>query len=358
MPQPTKQYKPDPAGRKGKAPASAARNQQPPQPTTARRATSNAQTPRRSKREADDDEVAEDSELTQLDAVQTTLFSPSPEQHLLDLILAAFKDDALTVDEKAERLRTIKTLFFNREYNAIFTNQDLLPVYASEYIPGRALCYRRMFMTNRHLRQVLKTGGRVVCLGAGNGSELLGVAAAMAGLERLETPPAADALVSVHIQDLSQYGSVLQALEGAVRERYAIPPARLTVETSTSDLLAPTPAQLEALTSTLSAATLTTAFFVLNELLATNKSAFVRFITLFLRSMAPGALFLVVDSAGSFSECAVGSQNYMVYHLLDNVAGLETLESSDSVWYRYPTTLAYPTKIQNMRHFVRLYRKS
>ncbi|KAJ3155628.1 hypothetical protein HDU89_006596 [Geranomyces variabilis] len=357
MPQPTKQYKPDPAGRKGKAPAPAVRNQQPPHSATTRRATSNAQTPRRSKREADDD-VTEDPELIQLDAVQSTLYSPSPEQHLLDLILAAFKDDALTAEEKAERLRTIKTLFFNREYNAIFTNQDLLPVYASEYIPGRALCYRRMFMTNRHLRRGLRTGGRVVCLGAGNGSELLGVAAAMAGMERLEPPPAADALVSVHIQDLSQYGSVLQALEGAVRERYAISPARLMVETSTSDLLAPTTEKLEALTTTLSAATLTTAFFVLNELLATNKGAFVRFITLLLRSIAPGALFLVVDSAGSFSECAVGSQNYMVYHLLDNVAGLEILESSDSVWYRYPTTLAYPTKIQNMRHFVRLYRKS
>ncbi|KAJ3163660.1 hypothetical protein HDU86_000247 [Geranomyces michiganensis] len=358
MPQPTKQYKPDPAGRKGKAVAPVARGQQPSQGGSVHRPSSNAQASRRSKREHGDD-VEADPELSQLDTIQSELFSPSPEQHLLDLILAAFKDDTLTADEKAERLRTIKSLFFNREYNAIFTNQDLLPVYASEYIPGRALCYRRMFMTNRYLRGVLRSGGRVVSLGAGNGSELLGVAAAMAGMERLDSPPpAVDAHVTMHIQDLSQYANVLQALEGAVRARYAVSPERLTVETSTSDLLAPTPSQLESLTKTFATATLTTAFFVLNELLATNKSAFVRFITLLLRSMAPGALFLVVDSAGSFSECAVGSQNYMVYHLLDNVKDLEILASEDAVWYRVPANLAYPTKIQNMRHFVRLYKKS
>ncbi|TPX57166.1 hypothetical protein PhCBS80983_g04017 [Powellomyces hirtus] len=350
MPQPSKQYKPDPAGRRKKAPQKGS----PRPPVSSATEPSSPAVSTRRKREVPE---TDDLELRQLDAIQNELLSPNPEQALLNLILSAFDRNALTSEEAQTRLRTIKALFFNRDYVGIFTNQDLLPVYASEYIPGRALCYRRMFMEVPELRSVLKTGGLMVCLGAGNGSELVGVAAAMLGMHKLIPQIESQTLLRIHLQDLSDYGQVRHSLETAIREHYSIPPSRLQVESSCADLLSPTAEQLAMLTQTLSSAKITTAFFLLNELLSTNKSSFVKFISLVLRSMAPDSFLLVADSAGSFSECSVGKREYMVYQLLDAVKGLEPVVKEDAVWYRYPETVQYPSKIQNMRYFLRLYRR-
>ncbi|KAI9335036.1 hypothetical protein DFJ73DRAFT_852410 [Zopfochytrium polystomum] len=113
--------------------------------------------------------------------------------------------------------------------------------------------------------------------------------------------------------------------------------------------------------------------FLTNELLATSKRAFVALVRLLVARMRPGACLLVVDSAGSFSEVAVGAgggggsggggggaeapRKYMVYTLLDAVGAFEVLEQTDSRWYRFPDGLAYPLKLNNMRYFMRLYRR-
>ncbi|KAJ3012766.1 hypothetical protein HKX48_006094 [Thoreauomyces humboldtii] len=299
-----------------------------------------------------------DPAVAALDAAQRLLLQPhSPEQFMLNLICKAFDAHTLPTEDVAARLRIIKTLFFNRQYVTIFTDPTLLPVYASEYIPGRALCYRTMFMEVPELRELLEDpkGGLVYCLGAGNGSELLGIAGAMVGMERPEG--SIPQPLTVHVQDLSSYGPVISSLESAIREHYRIPSSVLAVQESVSDLLVPTPEGLAALEANLSSAKLVTSLFLLNELLATNKSGFVKFISLVLKSMTPGSLFLVVDSAGSFSDVTVGQADYMVFHLLDAVAGFQAVVKEDSKWYRYPTDLKYPSKLNNMRYFLRLYRR-
>ncbi|RKO88103.1 hypothetical protein BDK51DRAFT_19192, partial [Blyttiomyces helicus] len=262
-----------------------------------------------------------------------------------------------------ERLRIIKQHFFNREYTAIFTNPDLLPVYAAEYIPGRALCYRSLFIRIKELRDVLSGRGQFVfCLGAGNGSEVVGIAAAMVGLRLAGGANAgggaSEPEVEVHCQDLSSYDPVMSLLDSAIRSTWSIPQSTLTLSTSVSDLLDGDPANQAALAAHLARAHLVTAMFVLNELLATSKSGFVKLVTALVTHMPKGSLLLVVDSAGSFSDAKVGAGQYKVYTLLDAVQGLEAVVKEDSVWYRYPDGLNYPTKIQNMRHFVRLYRRT
>lgn len=110
----------------------------------------------------------------------------------------------------------------------------------------------------------------------------------------------------------------------------------------------------------ISKASLITASFLLNELLATSKRDFVRFLGRLIHSMRKGALLLVIDSAGSFSKVGVSSKEYMCFDLLDNLKAFEILESTNSRWFRLPERdmeLVPGIKLQNMRYFMRLYRK-
>ncbi|KAI8817335.1 uncharacterized protein EV422DRAFT_570679 [Fimicolochytrium jonesii] len=366
MPQPTKAYKPQPASQKRSAKLSAKPQNTRPSTTSTARSKPTNPTQR------------DDTDLLLLHSAQRTLLSPSsPEQYLLHALITAFPPTpTTTTDSTAEHLRTIKTHFFNRNYAAIFTTESLLPVYAAEYIPSRALCYREMFMRVKAVREVMVKGGKMCCLGAGNGSELVGVVAAMCGMEvfglkkRIPTTdessspqaPRIPSHLEVHIQDLANYGTVLPSLLASLQQHYPTASSHVHLTTSVSDLLQPTPTQITTLKETISTSSLTTAMFLLNELLTTNKSAFVKFITLLMDALTPGSLLLVVDSAGSFSECSVGGdagkREYMVYQLLDNMRCLETVESEDAIWYRFPEGLRYPTRLNNMRYFLRLYRKA
>ena len=65
----------------------------------------------------------------------------------------------------------------------------------------------------------------------------------------------------------------------------------------------------------------------------------------------------MVESAGSFSHLKVGNKTYMVHMLLDAVKDLQPVISDDSRWYRCPETVRYRIDVQNMRYFIRLYKK-
>eukprot|EP00842_Homolaphlyctis_polyrhiza_P002442 jgi/Hompol1/3199/HPOL_003160-RA len=312
----------------------------------------------------------------------TTSTDILPQQALLDIISDAF---AVTLADPSfgERLRTIKDLFLSRDFAAIFTNHELLPVYAAEYLPGRALCYRDIFMRIDELRSTLAAGGHVLCLGAGCGSELLGIASTIHAMPSHPT-------LTVHIQDLSSYGSVIPALESELRSRFALPNESLAIETSVSDLT-DTNAVESSLVPLIARSKLITAMFVLNEILSTSKRGFTALISKLLQHMQKDAYLLVVDSAGSFSEVAVGSSSssssssqpvsngsqqqssetdspasaaqqstgrvYMSFDLLDAIQALRIVSSYDAIWYRFPPQVSFPLKLNNMRYFLRVYQK-
>ncbi|KAG0073871.1 hypothetical protein BGZ93_002325 [Podila epicladia] len=114
-------------------------------------------------------------------------------------------------------------------------------------------------------------------------------------------------------------------------------------------------------------ADLITFVFVLNELFQVKKKTML-LVAKIVAAMPTGAhinhphaaiYFYVVDSARSFSNLKVGERTYMVYMLLDHLKSLETVYQDDATWYRCPpsATATYPLKLENMRHFVRIYRK-
>jgi hypothetical protein len=77
-------------------------------------------------------------------------------------------------------LQTIKSHFFDRNYDAVFQNPEHLPVYSARYAPSRALCYYHLFLEHPVLMKTLEGGpSTILCIGSGAGSELVGISAAM-----------------------------------------------------------------------------------------------------------------------------------------------------------------------------------
>jgi hypothetical protein len=197
---------------------------------------------------------------------------PNPEQYMLDTLLVfehIFQDPELQA-----KSRKIKDLFLQRDFITLFTNATLLPIYALEHASSRSLCYRDVFMKLK----ALKVQGTIGMLGAGNGAELLGIAAALF-----------DTQVTLHfmVQDLSNYG-ILEQLFQSIQQRYPHTDT-WSMKCDTGDLQ-----QKEYLNQLNWIATteLITACFVLNELLTTSKKSFVKFIQFLVSKMKKGSYFL------------------------------------------------------------------
>ncbi|KAJ3276469.1 hypothetical protein HDV01_005092 [Terramyces sp. JEL0728] len=279
----------------------------------------------------------------ELNAAHLQRYPKGPEQTLLDAILVF--DRVFSDKDLKEKRKQIKQFFIKRDFTSIFTDPVLLPIYTVEYIPGRALCYRDMFMKIEELRTYLQNGQEILVLGGGNGAELLGIASAMCTFTNQ---------INITIQDLSDY-KILPTLMASIQNTYNL--NNLTMENIIGDLMDPDTVLQYG--NSFKNSGLITALFLLNEILALSKKSFVLLITNLVKSMKRGSLLLVVDSAGSFSEFEVANseKSYMLFKLLDAIQGFKTLASFDSVWYRYPKEITFPLQLNNMRFFLRLYQK-
>ncbi|KAI8828215.1 hypothetical protein BJ741DRAFT_555339, partial [Chytriomyces cf. hyalinus JEL632] len=246
--------------------------------------------------------------------------------------------------------RQIASLFVARDYLAIFGNPSLLQAYVAAYSPSRSLCYYSLFSSSETLKTALQSANFIYSVGAGSGGELVGITAALSRTTRTTTT-----LPIFHSQDIADYTTALAPIHTALKT--AFPSINLTYESSVFDILSTQQEHVSLKTECVAKADVITCFFILNELLANSKKEFVAFVKVLVLGMKQGALLVVVDSAGSFSEVALQQPTYMVYHLLDAIKAFEIVEQSDSQWYRYPQGLHYPAKLNNMRHFLRIYRK-
>ncbi|OZJ05754.1 hypothetical protein BZG36_01327 [Bifiguratus adelaidae] len=268
----------------------------------------------------------------------------NPEQSILNVIkLACYS--TLSSPSYETTLQSIKAAFYQRDYLSIFSNPSNLPVYTAAYIPGRALCYYHIFKDEPNLRRLLAGQTRIFLPGSGSGSELIGISAAMLWAS------SPDQQISLHMQDIGEWDGVLQDLEKAARSSWNLQD-QITCTFEQGDILEPTDQRK----SEIQQAKMITFMFVLNELFK-DKSRAIRLIQDVIKDMARGSYLLVVDSAGSFSHLQIGGKQYMVYFLLDALKELETVVSYDAKWYRFPDDLTYPVDLQNMRYFLRLYRK-
>ncbi|KAF9143701.1 hypothetical protein BG015_000352 [Linnemannia schmuckeri] len=358
------------------------------------------------------------------------VFGRSPDQHILNVVKESCQE-AFNLPSFNTTLQTIKSHFFDRNYDAVFQNPEHLPVYSARYAPSRALCYYHLFMEHPVLMKTLEGPSTILCIGSGAGSELVGISAAMVhanpavkvkkakkvatktvkdeaeemakhdtkdtngatddttatttlGMETLtvstestqnpaspttasETTPAPAApetktktkkakvnkhKVTIVMQDYVDWSPILRPMEAVVRSRMLLGPERLQCETEVGNVLDLSDGLLERVAK----ADLITFMFVLNELFQDKKRTML-LVAKIVAAMPSGAHMLVVDSAGSFSNLKVGERTYMVYMLLDHLKSLEIVYQDDATWYRCPPSLTYPLKLENMRHFVRIYKK-
>jgi len=266
---------------------------------------------------------------------------------MLDCVASAVTS-TLNDSDFSTQLQRIKQHFYHREYTSIFSEPFYLPIYTANYAPGRALCYYHVFK-HRVIAQVLNHANGVLCLGAGSGSELVALLATYSST-KLKEPPHP---IFIYTQDIADWTSVLNALELACRQRWQLKTEKLTCTFSQGDLL-----ECDAkLCELFASVELITAFFVMNELF-TSKAQAMRVVEALITHMRPGAFFLMVDSAGSFSNLKVGGHTYMVWMIFDALKQhFEPVLAEESEWYRYPKHLVYPLSLNNMRYFVRMYRK-
>ena len=232
----------------------------------------------------------------------------------------------------------IKQHFFNREYLKIFTSRKLVKVYSALYTPSRSLCFQSIFNSNVILKEYLTNVSNpfIYCIGAGSGSELIGISTSINNF-------------TIHIQDISDNTEYLNNIANEIK----LLGIKFDFEASVFNILDSRDFTL------IRKSDLITACFLLNELLSTSKREFVSFITNLVTYMKPGALFLVIDSAGSFSNLEIKSRQYSTHVLLDQIKSFEILYSSNSEWYRFDKSLQdySSVKLENSRYYIRIYRK-
>ena len=256
--------------------------------------------------------------------------------------------DIVNQEDFVEKRQKIKQLFYHRQYLDIFSDPELVSVYAAEYPPSRALCYANLFLNDPQLSQILLSSSDLLCLGAGAGSEMVAISVAHSILKSEK-----HSQLRITCQDIADYTHILNLFEEQLRVQY--PTCNVSFQHQVYDLLEPQ--YSDKLVSEIAQSQLITAMFLLNELLASSKAGFVKLIGKIVENMKQGSYFLVVDSAGSFSELDVNGKSYKCFLLLDHVKAFECVLSQDAQWYRFPEELRYPLKLNNMRYYLRLYRK-
>lgn len=195
-----------------------------------------------------------------------------------------------------------------------------MPIYAAAYGPSRALCISNLLETTKPLSDAVSDPkGFVYCLGAGSGAELAAI---------ISHTSTSTSSATVNVQDLADN---IPQLSKFTNDR-----PDLRVEYSVGDLLDEGNADLDVC---IKKASLITASFLLNELLSTSKRGFVGLLGRLVKGMKSGALLMVIDSAGSFSEVGVSERSCMLFELLDKIAAFDIVEQDDARWYRHPKVL-------------------
>ncbi|KAJ1945164.1 hypothetical protein GGF37_001836 [Kickxella alabastrina] len=268
------------------------------------------------------------------------------QQSILNVLRMACSE-AIRHPDFGEQIQKIKQQFYVRNFDSIFMDPVNLPIYTAQYVPRRALCYYDIFSAPE-LQAILRQRPNIFCLGAGSGSELVGISAASCQALDGDGAP-----ITIHSQDYTDWSSILSSLEYSIRQKWGITEKQIKYEFSIGNLLHITPT----IESQMAQAQLVTAMFVFNELFSDKVNA-MNFVKAAVKNVSSGSYFLLVDSAGSFSNIKVGSKSYMSYMFFDSLAQYFTpVVSEDSRWFRHAHGLEYPLGIENMRYFIRLYRK-
>ncbi|KAJ2489567.1 hypothetical protein IWW37_003913 [Coemansia sp. RSA 2050] len=273
------------------------------------------------------------------------------QQRILNVLRMACAE-AIKRPDFAERLQDMKQKFYVRDFDGIFLDPANLSVYTAQYVPRRALCYYEIFSRSQ-LQDVLATSPAIYCLGAGSGSELVGISAASKCAPGAANASSSVRPIVIHSQDYTDWSPILTTLEDTIRYKWGIGARQIQYQFSMGNLLQISP-DIE---RSISSSQLVTAMFIFNELFSDKANA-MNFVKTIVKCVAPGNYFLLVDSAGSFSSIQINGKSYMSYMFFDSLSKHFTpVISEDSTWFRHAPNLDYPLNVENMRYFIRLYRK-
>ncbi|EJP64902.1 Hypothetical protein BBA_06077 [Beauveria bassiana ARSEF 2860] len=327
------------------------------------------------------------------------------QQRLLNHFAAAFAS-ALSDANLPQRLQAIKQALYRRDFAAAFGREDHLAAYAARWSPTRALCYAAVFQHHLapHLDSSSSTSSsslsqssaatttKMICVG-GCAAEHVAFASYLAHhhhhqQQQQQQHPARGSLTLLDSAPWAGVASTMQATlttplplskHASAAAANAPPllstPAHLRLRVLQQDALELTETQwADVMTANddedaaAAAVVVVTLLFTLNELYTSGGvGKTTRFLGALEAALPDGALLLVVDSPGSYSEAAVGKDRkkypmqWLLHHTLTGRAGARErewtrLESHDSLWFRLSDQLTYPIQLENMRYQLHLYR--
>jgi len=265
-------------------------------------------------------------------------------------------------------LQTVKGHLYKRDYSAAFGTPENLSAYVIRWSPSRALCYRSVFLNLcGEVTDVFETAdtagtSEIICIGGGAGAELVGAAAATRNL--LPRGEAATGKIHVTAIDVAEWGEPFDALAADICENYipSTQPGVFSADFCREDILAPS-VPLEDLIPP--STRLITLLFTTNELYSQSRTATTKLLLSLAGVVEKGCLLLVLESAGSYSTVQVGEKTFLMGILLEHTllgpdGDWEKIEGDDARWFRLPDEgkgLRYPLALENMRYFVRVFRR-
>lgn len=273
-------------------------------------------------------------------------------QSILDLFSEAFETTLAQPNETlTEAIQHVKSDLYKRDYMAAFGSQENLDVYVVRWSPSRALAYYELFNQLNILKD--KTPN-VLSIGGGACGELASLLALTVEGHRKRD-------IKLNMVDIAAWGECIDKMMEAFPKIYGTGGATVFSTFKEGDILDP-----QTIPS-FAPYTLITSMFTTNELFAASRPDSIKWLHRLNNECEKGTLFLVCESAGSYSDLQVGSKIFPVHFLIDmTLAGgprgtkgpWEIVSQSDRQWFRKgEEELNYPWKLEDMRYFYRLYRK-
>ncbi|KAK9478684.1 hypothetical protein V1514DRAFT_330739 [Lipomyces japonicus] len=295
------------------------------------------------------------------------------QQSVLTLLRKTFLTEFADPDRLAAKIQTVKSYLYERNYVAAFGSCPNLLAYVLRWTPFRALAYLHVFgdlcpqvLTLLSVKAARK---EILCIGGGAGGEVLALSTIARHIKASN--------LKITAIDVADWDEVFSRLSYGIQKEYEwIPQAdnqdNVVLEFKQADIL-DVPCFAHAATGNITndkndivdfkSLGLITMLFTTNELFAQSKPRALELLNFMNQHCQKGTLLLVVESAGSYSHIQVGSKTFPVQFLLDHTLvsnqDWDVLREEESAWFRLDEEhLKYPLQLENMRFFLRLYRKN
>ncbi|ODV83397.1 hypothetical protein CANARDRAFT_30020 [[Candida] arabinofermentans NRRL YB-2248] len=278
-------------------------------------------------------------------------------------------------------IQDVKSDLFDRNYTKAFDSNLKREAYCIRWSSSRSLAYSTFLSSQPDILDLLQNEPdlKLLSIGGGAGAELIAFGSIYSRL--LELQELSDDTArnwDLQAVDISNWCSIVDDIDSYIQDRWVKSNDfrkvhDLNISFDEYDILnigKNTENDDDDVVVDLQDMDLITCCFTTNELFAEDKAASIRFLKKLSQDCKPGCLFLILESAGSFSNVQVGTKQFPIHFLIDTIlcgkpdshgvtdGDWEIVDQNDSIWYRVPSDVEYNLKLENMRFFYRVYRKN